>query len=237
MKHFLKNTYVRFVKYSQSTQNFDRAGKMALPSNSTAITPHMERNNIYRSWLVPMTNNYNSSIRGSLITFLISYREAIKILTVAKWLTVKFGHELILLYNDCSARGIESDFPFAAIPRMQMCVGSSLTLGVQAFGFKDHTGCDVFDLYGVLNGRCFCPFRPPLWQVEVLTACGSADQSNYNFMYLLRQQNSWGINCYLHVLFVMLTFLCFCQEWSIRRIGNAEVEDSLTVILNSRVSL
>ena len=82
---------------------------------------------------------------------------------------------LILLYSDYSARGIEFDFPFAAIPCMQMCVGSSLTLMTQAFGFKDHTGYDAFDLYGVLNGRCLCPFRPLLWQVKALTAWGSAD--------------------------------------------------------------
>lgn len=132
--------------------------------------------------------------------------------------------------NDYSARGIESDFPFAAVPCMQMCVMSSLTLMIQAFGFKDHTGCDVFNLYDVLNGRPFCPLRPLLWQVEVKNASAGTDESNYNFRYLLRQWNSWGISCYLHVLFVMLTFLCFCQEWSIRHIGNAEVKDSLSFL-------
>lgn len=85
MKHFMKNTYMHFVKYSQSTQNFDSTGKMASLSSFTAITSHVERSNIYRFWLVSMTNNScNSSIRRSLITFLIGYREAIKILTVAK---------------------------------------------------------------------------------------------------------------------------------------------------------
>lgn len=120
----------------KAPKTLTRAGKMALPSNSTAITLHTERSNIYRFWLVPVTNNsYNSSIVGSLTTLLIGCREAIKILTVAKWLPVKFGHELILLYDDYSARGIESDFPFAAIPCMRVCVGSSLILMMQAFGF------------------------------------------------------------------------------------------------------
>lgn len=58
---------------------------------------------------------------------------------------------------------------------MQMCVISSLTLMIQAFGFKDHIGCDVFDLHDVLNGRYFCPLRPLLRQVEVLNASVGAD--------------------------------------------------------------
>lgn len=107
-----------------------------------------------------------------MITFLINYSEAIKILAAAKQLTVKFGHELILLCNDYSARGIESDFPFAAISCMQMCVGSSLILMMQAFGFKDHIGCDVFDLYGVLNERMFFVLSGSFY--SKLTACGSA---------------------------------------------------------------
>lgn len=137
---------------------------MALPSNFTAITSHLERNNISGFLLEPMiSNSYSRCIRGSLTTFLTSYREAIKIPTAATRLTVEFGHELILLYNNYSTRGIQSGFTFAAIPCMQLYVGSSLILTIQAFGFKDHTAYDVFDLFGVLNGRCFCPSRPLLW--------------------------------------------------------------------------
>lgn len=145
MKHFLKNASVHFLKYSQSTQSFNRAGQTALASNITAVSLHVERSNVYRLCLVPMTNtSYNSSIRGTLITFLISYREAIKIQSAPKWPTVKRGHELISLCSVCSAEGTQSDFPFATSPCMQMCVGSSLIPIMQAFGFKDHTGCDVF---------------------------------------------------------------------------------------------
>jgi len=44
-KRIFKKTNVHFVKYSQSTQNFDGAGKTALASNFTAVSSHVERSN------------------------------------------------------------------------------------------------------------------------------------------------------------------------------------------------
>lgn len=206
--------------------------KNALPSNFATITLHVEKSSISRFWLVPMTNNsYISGIRLSLITscyqFQGSYQDS-----DCSWMTYSeiwpwTGSIVIWLLS-----WRDRIWFFICWHPMYADVCWLLIYPNNPFIFKDHTGWGLVDLRGVLH-RSLCPFRPFLWQVEVLAACRNADYCNYNFMYLLRQWNSPGISCYLPILFVTLTFLCSCQEWSIWHIGNAKGEGCCYIIFNS----
>lgn len=166
----------------QFLRKFDKAGNISMYFNFVVITPQgknlvvlcgkgMTYLQHFLPVLMPMTNNScNVGISASLITFLISNREAVSILSTAKRLMVEFGLERISICKDFWLHELNVTFHHL-LPLVCRCTSFLFIPIREALGFKDQTSNVLFDFHGVWLGKIFLStLRVILLQVEMLTA-------------------------------------------------------------------